>query len=125
MSGSDSVGAPGSEPLGVVQAHLRAFNERDLEAVMAGFDPDAVFTMAEQLVIGARAIRQAFADSFAADARARLEVQRAVADGDTVACELIEHIQAQGMAHTLEVAAFYTVRGGRLVRVRIYRDLSS
>lgn len=126
MSASGSGAGSGTEEtaeLAVVEAHLTAFNRRDIDAVMAGFDTDAVFTMAAQLIVGARAIRQAFADSFAVDARARLDLQRAVVEGDTVACELTERIEAQGITHSLDVAAFYTVRNGLLARVRIYRDL--
>jgi hypothetical protein len=110
-------------PLDAVEEHIRAFNARDLDAVMAGFDDEAVFSTAEQLAVGARAISQLFADSFAAPASARLELRRTVIAGDTVACELTEQIEAGGVTHTLDVAAFYTVRRGRLARVRIYRDL--
>lgn len=110
-------------PLRAVEEHIRAFNAADLDAVMAGFDDDAVLSTADHLAVGARAIGKLFADSFAAPATARIELQRAVIDGDTVGCELTEVIEAEGVAHTLDVAAFYTVRGGRIVRVRIYRDL--
>jgi hypothetical protein len=110
-------------PLQVVEEHIRAFNACDLDAVMAGFDEDAVFSTAEHLAVGARAISRLFADSFAALATARLELQQAVVQGDTVGCELTEVIEAEGVGHTLEVAAFYTVRAGRIARVRIYRDL--
>jgi uncharacterized protein len=111
-------------PLRAVEDHIRAFNAADLDAVMAGFDEDAVFSTADHLAVGARAISKLFADSFAAPATARLELQRAVVDDDTAGCELAEVIEADGVVHTLDVAAFYTVRGGRIVRVRIYRDLN-
>ena len=112
-----------TQPLKVVEEHIRAFNARDLDAVMAGFDDEAVFSTSEQLAVGARAISQLFADSFAAPASAHLELRNSVIAGDTVACELNEQIEAGGVTHSLDVAAFYTVRGGRLARVRIYRDL--
>lgn len=110
-------------PLTLVEAHLDAFNRADLDAVMAGFADDAVFTVGDQTAIGARAIRSLFADSFAQPVAARLELARDVVDGDTAACELTEHLTVGGVTHTIEVAAFYTVRRGRLARVRIYRDL--
>lgn len=110
-------------PLAVVEAHIAAFNGTDLDAVMAGFDDEAVFATADQLVVGARAIRALFADSFAAPVRAELVLERAVVGGDTAACELAEHLTVQGTTHTIDVAAFFTVRGDRLARVRIYRDL--
>jgi len=121
-AGSD-VSDAATAPLEVVEEHIRAFNACDLDAVMVGFDEDAVFSTAEQLAVGARAISRLFAESFAAPASAHLELQRVVVDGDTVGCELTEQITAEGIQHALEVAAFYTVRGGRIARVRIYRDL--
>ncbi|HSK97981.1 MAG TPA: nuclear transport factor 2 family protein [Euzebyales bacterium] len=112
-------------PLRAVEEHIRAFNAADLDAVMAGFDDEAVFSTADQLVVGARAIGRLFADSFAAPATARLELQRVVVDGDTAGCELVEYITADGVEHTLDVAAFYTVRDGCIARVRIYRDIAA
>jgi hypothetical protein len=119
VAGSES----SAGPLQVVEEHIRAFNACDLDAVMAGFDDEALFSTAEHLVVGAHAISRLFADSFAAAASARLELQRIVVEGDTAGCELTELIVAEGVEHTLEVAAFYTVRNGRIARVRIYRDL--
>ena len=108
----------------VVDAHLAAFNAADLMAVMDGFAEDAVLSVGDQTVIGARAIRALFADSFASPVSAELTLHRAVVDGDTIACELTEQLTVEGASHTIDVAAFYTVRDGRLVRVRIYRDLA-
>jgi hypothetical protein len=110
-------------PLQAVEEHIRAFNAADLDAVMAGFDNEAVFSTVDHLAVGARAISQLFAESFAAPATARLELLRAVVEGDTAGCELTEFIEAGGVSHTIDVAAFYTVRSGRIARVRIYRDL--
>jgi len=112
------------DPLAVVEAHLAAFNAADLDAVMDGFAGDAVLSMADHTVIGARAIRALFADSFASPVAAELTVTRTVVHGDTIACELTEQLTVEGSTHTIDVAAFYTVRDGHLVRVRIYRDLA-
>lgn len=111
-------------PPEVVTAHVEAFNACDLDGVMAGFDDEAVFTTAEHLAVGSRAISRLFADSFSAPASAELAVERMVVDGDSAACEMTERITAQGVEHLIDVAAFYTVRGGRIVRVRIYRDIA-
>ncbi len=111
------------DPRAAVEAHVAAFNRCDIAAVMAGFADDAVFSTADQTAIGARAIRSLFADSFASPIAAELAVGRSVVDGDTVACELVERLTVDDATHVVEVAAFYTVRHARLVRVRIYRDL--
>lgn len=108
--------------LEVVQAHLDAFNERDLEAVLAAFDDDAAFTSGDQTVVGLRSLRSLFTEAFSVPADATLHLRRAVVEGDTAACELTERVAVSGTVQELDVAAFYTVRRGRLVRVRVYRE---
>lgn len=106
-----------------VDAHLEAFNARDLERTVALFAEDAVFAAGDQLVIGRRSLRMLFGDAYAQPVEVTLELRRAVVEGDTAACELAEHLRLPGgTAVELAVAAFYTVRGGRLVRMRVYRD---
>ena len=124
----DAPGGPGgradAEPLSAVHAHLAAFNARDVDAVVDTFADDAVFAAGEQVVVGRRALRALFADTFAAPVRAWLELNHAVVSGATAACELTETLAIGDARHTLDVAAFYTVHRGRLARVRIYRDLT-
>lgn len=112
-----------ADPLAAVRRHLQAFNARDLDALLDGFDDDAVFATSEQLVVGKHALRRLFGDSFVLPPRARLELKHAVADDKAVACELVEEIETEGVFHTLEIAAFYQVSGGLITRVRIYREL--
>lgn len=108
--------------LEVVNSHLAAFNARDAGAVVATFADDAVFTAGDDVRVGRRALAALFAESFALPAEATLELRRAVVEGDTAACELVERIRVGDAEHELEVAAFYTVRAGLLARVRVYRE---
>lgn len=111
--------------LQTVEAHVEAFNDRDLERIVALFAQDAVFATAEQLVVGRRGLRALFADAFAQPLTAALSLRRAVVDGEHAACELAERLELPGAAPVeLDVAGFYTVRDGALTRVRIYRDLA-
>lgn len=112
-----------ADVLAAVEHHLAAFNDRALDAVVAGFDPEGVFATADQIVVGRRALRTLFADAFAAPVTASLHLRRALGSGDTVACELVERLTAAGATQELDVAAFYTVRAGLLARVRVYRDV--
>lgn len=121
--------ADAAEVVAVVDAHLAAFNARDLDAVVAGLADDAVFTAGGQLTIGRRAIGALFADSFASPVEARLERRRVVVEGDTAAVEMVERLRLDaphgggpGEEVEIDVAAFFTVRGGELVRVRVYRE---
>lgn len=117
--------AGASEPVDAVQAvreHLAAFNTGDLDALAASFTEDAVFAAGGEVVIGRRAIAGVFADALAAPVEAVLELRRAVVDGSEIACELVERLGADEDAPELAVAAFYSVRNGRLARARVYRD---
>ena len=115
---------PGT-PLDVVVQHLTAFAERDLDGVLDTFAEDAVFTTAEGTVVGRPALRALFGDAFALPVRVEMERRATHVVDDTVVCEIAEHISAEGFSHSLDVAGFYTVRGGKLVRVRVYRDVST
>lgn len=111
------------DPLEPVRDHIAAFNAKDVDGVLATFADDALFASGDQVVVGARALRVLFADAFAAPVGAELVLRHAVVQEGTVACELTERLTVAGSRHDVDVAAFYTVRRGRLARVRIYRDL--
>ena len=113
-----------NEPLAVVEEHLAAFERRDLDGVLATFAEDASFSTAEGTVVGRRALRQLFGASFQVPARVEMERLATHVAEETVVCEIAEHITAEGMTHTIDVAMVCTVRRGRIVRVRVYRDLS-
>jgi len=112
-----------TDPLEAVEAHLAAFNARNLEAVSAGFCDDAVFATGDDLIIGRRGISAFFAEAFAQPLRAELRLLRSVTDGDTVACEVAERLTLDdGRSHELALATFYTVRDAALARVKVYRE---
>jgi uncharacterized protein len=109
--------------LDVVREHVAAFNAGDLDGVMAGFEEAAVFSTGAEVLVGARAIRALFAGAFSAPFEARLELRATTVEGDTAACELVEHLALDdGSSHLVAMAAFYTVRDGRLARVKVYRE---
>lgn len=114
-----------TDAVAAVEAHVAAFNARDADAVLATFSDDAVFSNADDLVVGRTALSAMFRDAFEAPLRANLQVQRAVVDGDTVACELTERLDYAGTTFQAALAGFFTVRDGLLVRVRIYREGSA
>jgi uncharacterized protein (TIGR02246 family) len=110
--------------LDTVRAHLDAFNAGDVDGVVELFAEDAVFATVDQLVVGRRGVRALFGDAFDQPITAALRLQRAVVEGDTAACELVETLTfPDGQTAEVPVAAFYTVRDGALVRIRVYRDV--
>ena len=115
-----------ADPLAVVHDHLEAFNARDLRALADGFADDATFASGNDLVVGRRGITAFFADAFAQPLRAHLQLRSSLTEGDTVACELAETLVLDdGRRHELALATFYTVRGGALARVKVYREDAS
>ena len=107
--------------LDIVQAHFKAFNDGDVNSLMAGFAEDAVFSTGEHLVVGERGIRAMFHDALA-ELAPTLTLRAAVAQGDVVACEITEQLSVDGVPFEFALAAFYTVRRGRIVRVKVYRE---
>jgi hypothetical protein len=103
---------------------VAAFNADDLTALVDGFSDDAVFATGEHLVVGKRGITSMFADALA-NLDARLELRSAVVQGETAACELTERLGMEGRTFEFHLAAFYTVREGRIARAKIYREGSA
>ncbi|HVM19712.1 MAG TPA: nuclear transport factor 2 family protein [Egibacteraceae bacterium] len=110
--------------LDVVQAHFEAFNTGDVNALMAGFADDAVFATGDHIVVGNRGIRAMFTDALRS-LSPTLALRAAVVQGEVVACELSETIRVDGGAMEFALAAFYTVRRGQIVRVKVYREGSA
>jgi len=110
-----------SEARTLVDAHVAAFNAGDLDALVDGFAEDAIFATADHLVVGRRGLRAMFGDALTA-LQPRMEVRAAVEQGDVVACELSERLTVEGTTFEFALAAFFTVRGGRIVRVKVYRE---
>lgn len=108
--------------LAAVEGHIERFNARDAEGCVAGFAEDAVFANGEHLVVGRRGLLSLFTEAFSAPLRATLELRSSVVQGDTAACELIERLDFAETVHEVALAAFYTVRRGLLVRVKVYRE---
>ena len=119
---SSAVPGAADPVLAAVRAHIAAFNAADLDAVLAGFAEDAVFSAGEDVFIGRRSIAELFGAAFGPGIEASMELRSAVVQGDTVAAELAERIMFQGQSLEFAIAAFYTVRDARLARVKVYRE---
>ena len=104
-----------------VDDHVAAFNAGDLEALLSGFADDAVFATGDHLVVGRRGLRAMFGDALAS-LQPQMELRAAVVQGDVVACELTERLVVEGAAFEFALAAFFTVRRGEIVRVKVYRE---
>lgn len=108
----------------VVRAHLRAFNAGDLEAVLDGMTPQALWVTGRSRARGQGELAELFGRALA-DLQPVLTLRSLVADGDRVACELTEVVSVGGRPRTDAIAGFYEVSGGRIAAARIYREGSA
>lgn len=113
------------EVLSAVLQHLDAFNRRDIDALCAGLAHDVVFVTGADLVTGRDQACRFFEEALAGSVDLFLDLQRAIVQGDTVACELRESITTQGVTRDEPIAAFYTVQQGLLTNVKVYREGSA
>ena len=113
-----------TDPAAVVKRHLDAFNEQDLDALMAGLSEDATWVTGTDRLRGVAALRELFASAFA-DLAPLLHIESLVVDGDRVASELREEYTVDGVARTDHIAAFYRVENGLITAVKIYREGSA
>lgn len=117
------------EPAEVVRTVLAALNRGDLETALQYCADDIVLwapgpSPAGTELRGKEALRafleaseRAWPDSWAA-------VRRLVADGEEVAVELVATATHEGERVSQPMAAFFTVRGGLIVRQACYFDLA-
>lgn len=105
----------------LVRAHVRAFNDRDLDALLRTLADDAVWTTGRTTVRGRAELATFFAGAFAG-LEASLEIRTLLSDGRAAAAELTETF---GGARAVPIAGFYELAGGRIARARIYREGSA
>lgn len=108
----------------VVHAHVRAFNDRDLHALMAGFTDDAVWVTGTTTVSG-RVELTALFDEAMRGMLPTLEIHHLITRGDRAACEMTETLTYRGERRTCPIAAFYRLRDGRIASAKVYREGSA
>jgi uncharacterized protein (TIGR02246 family) len=107
-----------------IREQVRAFNTRDLEALLAGFTDDAVWITGTTVVRGRAELAELFADAMAG-LLPTLTVQTLLVQGDRAAAQMTETLTAHGEEQTFSIAAFYTLRGGRIASAKVYREGSA
>jgi ketosteroid isomerase-like protein len=107
-----------------VREHVRAFNDRDLDALLAGFTDDAVWITGTSCARGRVELTELF--SGAMDGLLpTLTVQTLLADGDRVACQMTETLTFEGRERSYAIAAFFALRGGLIASAKVYREGSA
>ena len=104
--------------------HVRAFNDRDIDALMSGFADDACWITGSSVVRG-RAELTEFFTSAMAGLLPTLTIKDLLVTSDRAACQLIESLIVSGEEKTCFIAGFYELRDGRIAWAKIYREGSA
>ncbi|WP_327296557.1 MULTISPECIES: nuclear transport factor 2 family protein [unclassified Streptomyces] len=110
-----------TDTAGVIREHLRAFNARDLDALLAGFTEDALWVTGTTTVRGRAALAEFFRDAMEG-LLPTLTVQNLVTEGSEAACRMTETLTFQGDEQTFSIAAFYLLHDRRIASAKIYRE---
>lgn len=114
----------GSDTAAALHGHVAAFNARDLDALMAGFTPDASWVTGTSVARGHEELTELFSGAMAG-LLPTLSIQNLVCDGDRAACQLTETLTFEGEERTYSIAGFYRLREGRIASAKIYREGSA
>ncbi|GAA3576015.1 hypothetical protein GCM10022222_70910 [Amycolatopsis ultiminotia] len=104
-----------------LRRHVDAFNDRDLEALLAGFTDDAVWVTGGSVVHGRKELAELFSDALE-QLLPTLTIENVIADGDRVAAQLTEQLTHNGVGRQFSIAGFYRFEGGRIASAKIYRE---
>lgn len=105
----------------LVGAHIDAFNQRDMSALVAGLANDVVWATGTDSFRGRAAVREMLADAIDG-LLPRLEVAAVIADRSRAACELVETYVHEGVEHRASIAVFFDFGGVLIERVKVYRE---
>ncbi|MEY9872669.1 uncharacterized protein (TIGR02246 family) [Streptacidiphilus sp. MAP12-33] len=113
-----------TETESVVREHVRALNDRDLPALLAGFTDDAVWITGSSVARGRTELTEFFTGALERPLPT-WTVETLLVDGDRAACQLVERFLVNGHRRTHAVAGFYRLRDGLIASARIYREGSA
>ena len=110
-----------ASPESIVDAQLKAYNERNLEAFLATYSEDVVLAKYPDVVTqtGKAEMRARYQKSFA-NPNVRADIVRRIVLGQTVIDH--ERITAPPAKGQLEAVAIYEVADGKIVRVTFVDD---
>jgi uncharacterized protein len=104
--------------------HVRAFNDRDVDALMRGFTDDAVWITGSSVARGRAELTELFASAMAG-LLPTLTVRDLLVAPDRAACQLVETLTVRGEEQACFIAGFYEFRDGRIASAKIYREGSA
>jgi uncharacterized protein (TIGR02246 family) len=108
----------------VIREHVRAFNDRDLLALLAGFTDDAVWITGSSVARGRTELTELFTAALE-QLLPTLTLETLLIDGDDAACQLVERYTVSGHRRMDSIAGFFRIRDGRIATAKIYREGSA
>jgi ketosteroid isomerase-like protein len=107
-----------------IAEHVRAFNERDINALMSGFTDDACWITGSTVARGRAELMKLFTGAMTS-LLPTLTIQDLLAAPDRAACQLVERLDVRGEQRMCFIAGFYQFRDGRIASAKIYREGSA
>jgi uncharacterized protein len=104
--------------------HVRAFNERDIDALMSGFTDDACWITGSTVARGRAELTELFTSAMTG-LLPTLTIQDLLVTPDRAACQLIERLNVRGDQQVCFIAGFYRFRDSRIASAKIYREGSA
>ena len=110
-----------------VTAFLAALEQRDLDALLDCFTPDASYTyaMPHPALVGRDAIAGMFGTLLAEAEAVRWDVVASTVDGERVWTERVDRFTFAGREVAIECMGLFELAEGRIAAVRDYVDLAT
>lgn len=103
-----------------VQRHINAFNDHDVDALLADFAPSAEWITGDYTVSKGQ-LREFFTSAMET-LTPQLTLRRAIDGGSVVAIEMTEAWNHDATAKSADLIAVFDLDAGKITRARIYRE---
>jgi uncharacterized protein len=110
--------------IAAVREHVEAFNDGDLERLLAGFAADALWVTGQTVVRG-RSELSSFFGAAIDRLRPHLAMENLVAEDCRAACQMTETLLFEQEQRSYSIAAFFRLRDGLIASAKVYREGSA
>jgi ketosteroid isomerase-like protein len=108
----------------VVRKHVEAFNDGDLERLLAGFAEDALWITGQTVVRGRNELTSLFGDAIDG-LRPHLAVENLITEHGRAACQLTETLLFEHEQRSYSIAVFFRLHDGLITSAKVYREGSA
>lgn len=112
-----------SQTQDLVKRHIDAFNNHDVDALLADFAPSAEWVTGDYTVPKGQ-LREFFTSAMKS-ITPQLTFRRSIDGGDAVAIEMTESWTNEGTSKSAALIAIFDLSDGKITRAKIYREGSS